>query len=1006
MAQDIATLGIRVDASGATRELRAFGDAATRTTAQTAALSRTQAAASASVQRASTAVTALTGAHTRAAGAAGRHAAAAQNAASQTRALGTASARAASQTDLLAAAGRRVVAAFGVYQALRWAQQTIAAADAFTNLRSRLALVTTSTENLTAVQSRLFDLSQRTRTSFEATADLYTRLARSASGLGASQADLLRVTETISKAMVVSGASAAASQAALVQLGQAFASGALRGEELNSVLEQAPRLADAIAAGMGVTVGQLRKLSAEGKLTAKDVFDAIKSQGAAMDAEFAKMPATVGGAMTQVKNAALLAIGQLDKATGSSKALAGALQTVANNAPAVAAGLGAITAAILAAASAWAVYRGAALLAAGATALLAGASSIATLVSLAGAVKSVGDAFAFASLAFPYLRIAVAIVAALTAGYAIYKRIKGEATGKPAEVSTAAPAVTVPAITLPRIPGTNGEDAARLRREEQERRRELVTGLQERVQLARQEYELAGMSGIAAERLRIEHEATNAEIRARRTLTGDDLDATLRAVANEKMWKLAAADVNDIYDRRQDRLAEIARVQAQHARVLADGIEGAITDAVNRRNPLLPLVEQFKRSMIRAVAESLTTSAMASVGPKIAKVLGIDLPATKQTKAAKDMKDAAEKQEKAAKVMLEAAGMDPNAGQARQSKWGALLDKAKGPIMAGIGGYTVGYGVGSSTGSGVLGALGGGLAGAKMGAAFGPAGIAVGALAGVAGGLLGAADAAREAKARLEAARRAFRDMSATLDAEFRGDPLAGERVRITQQYEELRQAYLDQISVAEALGGALRDVNGAFADIAKREAARLALAEAAYKAQVADTIGGYRERELRAMGKETEAGELGRQNERARLIASFGAETDDNEKLILAALDAAQAAERNTKATEANTAALTRVLNAPSGYKVEADIYRFATPAARPRPGFSPSSPFTPPQTPLTGTPQLSRGSTAVNVTFNIDGTKTTRDQVKQIATELKKVVTETLGSNADIAEGWGLLA
>jgi hypothetical protein len=95
----------------------------------------------------------------------------------------------------------------------------------------------------------------------------------------------------------------------------------------------------------------------------------------------------------------------------------------------------------------------------------------------------------------------------------------------------------------------------------------------------------------------------------------------------------------------------------------------------------------------------------------------------------------------------------------------------------------------------------------------------------------------------------------------------------------------------------------------------------------------------------------------------------------------------------------LTALHNAPAGYKVESRIYQFATPAPR-KPTPTPT-PFTPPQTPVAGAPQITLAPV-----FNIDGTKSTREQVKQIATELRKVVTETLGSNADVSEGWGLLA
>lgn len=202
------------------------------------------------------------------------------------------------------------------------AAEAVQMADTAKLISGRLSLVTASQEELTHVQDALFASAQRTRSSYEGTVDLYTRLARNAQGLGASQADLLQVTESINKAMQISGTTGASAQAALVQLGQGFASGTLRGEELNSVLEQTPRLAEAIAVGMGVTVGQLRQLGQDGELTAKAVFDALKSQGAVIDEEFGKLPVTVGGALTEINNALLKFVGVLDEATGVTGLLA------------------------------------------------------------------------------------------------------------------------------------------------------------------------------------------------------------------------------------------------------------------------------------------------------------------------------------------------------------------------------------------------------------------------------------------------------------------------------------------------------------------------------------------------------------------------------------------------------------------------------------------------------------------------------------------------------------
>lgn len=207
------------------------------------------------------------------------------------------------------------------------AQQFVSMADTAAQLTGRLKLVTNSQSELIQVQDKLFESAQRSRSQYEGTVDLYSRLARNTKGLGASQSDLLQVTETINKAIQISGVNAESANAALVQLGQGFASGALRGDELNSVLEQTPRLAEAIATGMGVTIGQLRALGQEGKITAEAVFNALKTQAGIIDDEFSKLPVTVGAALTQISNSLLKFVGNLNEATGATAALVRGMQT-------------------------------------------------------------------------------------------------------------------------------------------------------------------------------------------------------------------------------------------------------------------------------------------------------------------------------------------------------------------------------------------------------------------------------------------------------------------------------------------------------------------------------------------------------------------------------------------------------------------------------------------------------------------------------------------------------
>lgn len=207
----------------------------------------------------------------------------------------------------------------------------IQTADKYTLLSNRLALVTDSTRNLKDVQEELYKISRDTRTDYAGTIDIYTRIARSTQQLGISQQDLLTITQAINQSLIISGSSAQASEAALIQLGQGMASGTLRGEELNSVLEQAPRLAEALAQGMGVSVGQLRELGKQGKITSENVVNALLNQSGAIASEYGRMEATVGQAMTVINNSLGHLISGANESTSVTSLLADKIIEVAGN---------------------------------------------------------------------------------------------------------------------------------------------------------------------------------------------------------------------------------------------------------------------------------------------------------------------------------------------------------------------------------------------------------------------------------------------------------------------------------------------------------------------------------------------------------------------------------------------------------------------------------------------------------------------------------------------------
>lgn len=204
-------------------------------------------------------------------------------------------------------------------------------ADAVTTLNTQLRLSSNSAAEAAKAYTSLFDIAQKGRVSFVELGTTYAAIARSGKELGVSQERLLTVTQSISQAMTIGGGSAASMQAALVQLGQGLSSGVLRGEELNSIMEQTPRLAKALADGLGVPIGKLRELGAAGQLTGEQVIAALEKAGPQLAKEMESATLTVGQAFTVLTNSVTNFIGIADAASGASGTLAGALKGVSGS---------------------------------------------------------------------------------------------------------------------------------------------------------------------------------------------------------------------------------------------------------------------------------------------------------------------------------------------------------------------------------------------------------------------------------------------------------------------------------------------------------------------------------------------------------------------------------------------------------------------------------------------------------------------------------------------------
>lgn len=213
---------------------------------------------------------------------------------------------------------KRALAGIGVAVLVRELTQY---ADAYTQVINRLKLATDSTEQLKSVEQELFAVSQETRTSLSANAQLYGRLSIAAKELGASQETLLDFTRGVGLALAVSGQSAESASGALLQLSQAVGAGIVRAEEFNSILEGAPRIAQAVADGLdraGGSVARLRKEVIEGNLQSREFFEALLSQIPKLEKEFGETSSTIGQAFQVLQNSITRAVGQIDQELGVS----------------------------------------------------------------------------------------------------------------------------------------------------------------------------------------------------------------------------------------------------------------------------------------------------------------------------------------------------------------------------------------------------------------------------------------------------------------------------------------------------------------------------------------------------------------------------------------------------------------------------------------------------------------------------------------------------------------
>lgn len=242
--------------------------------------------------------------------------------------IGNSATNAAKKMDELQTNINRVAGAIAASLVVDWGKAFLVAADNMSQLNARIERLTGSAATASQTMQSLMRISSATGGSLQDTAKLWETLSTALRDTGATNGQVIQLTETLQKIGRIGGSSSEEMANALRQFGQSISSGTVRAEEFNSILEQMPELARQIAAGMGVSIGELRQLMLDGKLTAEDALNAIQKQTGSVNAEFEKLPRTLSQANTALTNSFLSMIDSVNQATGASNGLVAVIDSM------------------------------------------------------------------------------------------------------------------------------------------------------------------------------------------------------------------------------------------------------------------------------------------------------------------------------------------------------------------------------------------------------------------------------------------------------------------------------------------------------------------------------------------------------------------------------------------------------------------------------------------------------------------------------------------------------
>ncbi|MDF7702145.1 tape measure protein [Enterobacter hormaechei] len=236
--------------------------------------------------------------------------------------------KAASKFDELKTSISRVAGAIAASIVVEWGKAFLVAADNMSQLNARIERLTGSASVASQTMQSLMNISSTTGGSLQDTAKLWETLSTALRSTGATNGQILQLTDTLQKIGRIGGTSAEEMANALRQFGQSISSGVVRAEEFNSILEQMPELARQMAAGLGIGIGELRQLMLDGKLSAQDALNAIQKQTSIVNAEFAKLPRTLSQANAALTNSFLSMVDSINQTTGASRTMVAVIDSI------------------------------------------------------------------------------------------------------------------------------------------------------------------------------------------------------------------------------------------------------------------------------------------------------------------------------------------------------------------------------------------------------------------------------------------------------------------------------------------------------------------------------------------------------------------------------------------------------------------------------------------------------------------------------------------------------